>query len=198
MPEGVDASEMEVREIQSKDIAAYKAFFGKGLVEDEANFRISPDDEKDAPIPTLDAPDSFTLGAYEGQRLAGIVSFQREGRDRRKLRHKGLLFRMYVDPQFRGKGVGRALIEALRQRVETLRDVEQINLTVVSNNPVAKKLYEQFGFVTFAVEKNALKWKGHYYTEEQMVLFLNNAAPAEGRIQERKNEADDQGTEPIV
>jgi cyclohexyl-isocyanide hydratase len=164
---------MEVKEIPSKDVAAYKEFFLKGLVEDEANFRISPDDEKNAPFPTRDAPDSFTLGAYEDGRLAGIVSFQREGRDRQKLRHKGLLFRMYVDPQFRGKGVGQALIEALRRRVERLGDVEQINLTVVSSNPVAKKLYEKFGFVSFAVEKNALKWRGHYYTEEQMVLFLH-------------------------
>ncbi len=170
---------MEVREIRSTDLAAYRAFFGKGLVENEANFRISPEDEKDAPFPTGDAPDSFTLGAFEDGRLAGVVSFQREGRDRRKLRHKGLLFRMYVDPQWRGKGVGRALIETLLERAATLGDVEQINLTVVSNNPIAKKLYEKFGFVSFAVEKNALKWKGHYYTEEQMVLFLNQA-PTEG------------------
>jgi cyclohexyl-isocyanide hydratase len=175
---------MEVREIYASDIAAYKAFFLKGLVEDEANFRISPEDERDAPFPTLGTPDSFTLGAFEDQRLAGIVSFQREGRDRVKLRHKGLLFRMYVDPQFRGKGVGRALITTLLGRVATLGDIEQINLTVVSSNPVAKKLYEQFGFVSFALEKNALKWKGHYYTEEQMVLFLDNA-PVEGRADNR-------------
>ena len=163
---------MEIKEIYAKDSAAYKAFLLKGLVEDEANFRLSPDDEKDAPFPTLGTPDSFTLGAFADQRLAGVVSFQREGRDREKLRHKGLLFRMYVHPQFRGKGVGRTLIGALLGRVEMLGDVEQINLTVVASNPVAKKLYEQFGFVSFAVEKNALKWKGHYYTEEQMVLFL--------------------------
>jgi cyclohexyl-isocyanide hydratase len=175
---------MEVKEIPASDIAAYQAFFLRGLVEDEANFRISPDDEKDAPFPTLGTPDSFTLGAYEDQRLAGIVSFQREGRDRAKLRHKGLLFRMYVDPQFRGKGVGQALIKALLGRVVMLGDVEQINLTVVSNNPVAKKLYEKFGFVSFSVEKNALKWKGHYYTEEQMVLFLNNT-PAEDLVDQQ-------------
>jgi cyclohexyl-isocyanide hydratase len=175
---------MEVKEIYASDIAAYKAFFLKGLVEDGANFRISPEDERDALFPTLGTPDSFTLGAFEDQRLAGIVSFQREGRDRVKLRHKGLLFRMYVDPQFRGKGVGRALITTLLGRVATLGDIEQINLTVVSSNPVAKKLYEQFGFVSFALEKNALKWKGHYYTEEQMVLFLDNA-PVEGRADNR-------------
>lgn len=165
---------MEVKEIHARNVIEYKAFFLKGLVEDGANFRISPEDEKDAPFPTRGTPDSFTLGAFAGQRLAGIVSFQREGRDRAKLRHKGLLFRMYVDPQFRGQGVGQALIKALLERVAMLGDVEQINLTVVASNPVAKKLYEKFGFVAFAAEKNALKWQGHYYTEEQMVLFLES------------------------
>jgi cyclohexyl-isocyanide hydratase len=175
---------MAIQEIHASDIAAYREFLLRGLMEDGANFRLSPDDEKHAPFPTLGTPDSFTLGAYEDQQLAGIVSFQREGRDREKLRHKGLLFRMYVHPQFRGKGIARALIVALLQRVEMLGDVEQINLTVVANNPVAKKLYEQFGFVSFAVERNALKWEGHYYTEEQMVLFLNND-PAAGRMNQR-------------
>jgi cyclohexyl-isocyanide hydratase len=175
---------MEVSEIHSRDIDAYQAFFLKGLREDGASFRISPGDEKDAPFPTRGTPDSFTLGAFADQRLAGIVSFQREGRDREKLRHKGLLFRMYVDPQFRGKGVGQALIKALLGRVEMLGDIEQINLTVVASNPVAKKLYEKFGFVSFAVEKNALKWQGHYYAEEQMVLFLDNA-PAAGSMNQR-------------
>ena len=175
---------MEVKEIQSQDIAVYRAFLLKGLVEDEANFRISPNDEKDAPFPTRDAPDSFTLGAFEQHQLAGIVSFQREGWDREKLRHKGLLFRMYVDPQFRGKGIARTLIKALLEKVERLRGIEQINLTVVSSNSAAKKLYEQFGFISFAVEKNALKWKGHYYAEEQMVLFLNSVPAAEGTNKE--------------
>lgn len=164
---------MEIKEIQSKDIREYRRFFLNGLFHDETNFRISPDDEKEAPFPTIDTADSFTLGAFEDDQLAGIVSFQREGKDREKLRHKGLLFRMYVDSRFRGKGIAQLLIKALLERAEMLKDIEQINLTVVSNNLVAKKLYEKFGFTSFAVEKNALKWKGYYYTEEQMVFFLN-------------------------
>jgi ribosomal protein S18 acetylase RimI-like enzyme len=165
---------MEIKEIQSRDLQEYRKFLLKGLIEDEANFRISPDDEKNAPFPTMDMADSFTLGAFEDHHLAGIVSFQREGKEREKLRHKGLLFRMYVDPQFRGKGIAQLLIKTVVERVERSGDIEQINLTVVSDNPVAKKLYEKFGFTSFALEKNALKWKGHYYTEEQMVLFLSN------------------------
>jgi ribosomal protein S18 acetylase RimI-like enzyme len=165
---------IEIKEITSKDAPSYKSFFMQGLLQDEESFRISPNDEKDSPFPTKDTPDSFTLGAYEGSQLAGIVSFQREGENREKLRHKGLLFRMYISPAFRGKGIGQALIGALVGRVEKLGDIEQINLTVVADNVVAKRLYEKSGFRSFAREEHAMKWKGKYHAEEQMVLFLKH------------------------
>jgi RimJ/RimL family protein N-acetyltransferase len=163
---------IEIKEIHAADLIAYKQFLMQGLEQDEQNFRISPGDEKDALFPTKDKPDSFTLGAFEGSQWAGIVSFQREGENREKLRHKGLLFRMYISPGFRGKGIGQALIEELLKRVKALKDIEQINLTVVADNAIAKKVYEKFGFRSFAREFHAMKWKGKYYTEEQMVLFL--------------------------
>ncbi|QHT66055.1 GNAT family N-acetyltransferase [Rhodocytophaga rosea] len=163
---------IEIKEIHSSDSVAYKQFLLQGLEQDYENFRISPTDEKESPFPTRDKPDSFTLGAFEGNQWAGIVSFQREGENREKLRHKGLLFRMYISPAFRGKGIGQALIAELLNRVRALEDIEQINLTVVADNAVAKKVYEKFGFRSFAREVHAMKWKGKYYTEEQMVLFL--------------------------
>lgn len=162
-----------IREIKSKHIIRYKRFLTTGLIEDEENFRITPNDDKDAHFPTKDTADSFTLGAYIGEKLAGIVSFTRDGSDREKLQHKGILFRMYVSKNHRGNGIGKLLIEGLLYRVKTLGDIEQINLTVVSNNKNAKSLYEKFGFETFGVEVNAIKWKGKYFDEEQMVLKLD-------------------------
>jgi len=55
-------------------------------------FRITPTDDLNAPFPTKDTEDSFTLGAFVGSELARIVSFERDGKDREKLRHKGILF----------------------------------------------------------------------------------------------------------
>ncbi len=167
---------IKIKEIHSSYLPHYKQFLMQGLEQDSRNFRISPADERDSPFPTKDQPDSFTLGAFEENELAGIVSFQREGENREKLRHKGLLFRMYISPQHRGKGIGKLLIESLLERVKQLEDIEQINLTVVTDNIVAKKLYEKFGFRSFSTEINAMKWKGSYYSEEQLVLFLNRQA----------------------
>ncbi len=165
-------NEIKILEIKSTQNIEYKDFLKVGLINDEENFRITPTDDLNFMFPTKDKEDSFTLGAYIENSLAGVVSFSRDGNDREKLRHKGILFRMYVSKEFRGKGIAKQLIGELINRVVKVTDIEQINLTVISNNENAKKLYEKFGFETFGSEKNAIKWKGKYFTEDQMVLKL--------------------------
>lgn len=162
-----------ITELTAKDLELYRQFLNTGLINDEEQFRITVQDDQDAPFPTSGRPDSFTLGANVDSTLAGVVSFAREGRDREKLRHKGLLFRMYVGREYRRLGIGRRLIDELLNRVSTLDDIEQVNLTVIANNDKARNLYEQYGFKTFGTEHNAIKWKGKYFDEDQMALPLS-------------------------
>lgn len=163
---------VEIREMTSDQNCLYKQFLSSGFIEDEESFRITKNDDLNAPFPTKDTQDNFTLGAYVENTLAGVVSFTRDGIDREKLRHKGILFRMYVAKEFRGQGISKRLIEKLLIRVRELRDIEQINLTVISNNITAKALYTKFGFENYGLEKNAIKWHGKYFNEDQMVLIL--------------------------
>ncbi|MBC7391270.1 MAG: GNAT family N-acetyltransferase [Opitutaceae bacterium] len=161
-----------ISEVKSDQSEIYKTFFMRGLIEDDEKFRISPDDEMKEDFPTLDKADSFTLGAYLDGQLAGVVSFERDGAKREKLRHKGTLFRMLIAKEFRQQGVGKKLIEEVIQKAKTISDIEQINLTVIALNHTAKQLYEKYGFKVFSVEEHATKWKEKYYTEETMVLRL--------------------------
>ena len=163
---------IEIKEVTSKEIEVYKKLILKGLVEDEDCFRIAPEDEYEAPFPTNDQSDSFTIGAFKQNKLIGTASFKREGSNRLKLRHKGLLFKIYVDQEFRQKGIASSLIQEVINRAMLLRGIEQINLTVIPTNKYAKKLYEKFGFETFASEKKAVKWKGKYFDEDQMKLLI--------------------------
>lgn len=164
---------MRLLEITEENNYGYKDFFLQGLSNHRDCFRISEADEKKESFPTKAAADSFTLAFVTPEnRLAGVVSFEREGKTREKLRHKGLLFRMYVAEGFGGKGIGKKLVEAVINRVTALTDIEQINLTVIASNSSAKRLYQKFGFITFSIEQNAIKDGNVFYNEEQMVLVL--------------------------
>ncbi len=48
-----------------------------------------------------------------------------------------------------------------------------VQLTVMSENEAARRLYRALGFVEYGVEKNALKQDGRYYDEVLMVKFLD-------------------------
>lgn len=163
---------LEIKEVKSDQSEIYKSFFTEGLIKDEENFRISPNDEKNASFPTSDKPDNFTLGAYINSDLAGVVSFIRDGGNREKFLHKGTLIRVYVSQKYRGQGISKKLIIELIERVKLIASIEQIYLTVISANSTAKKIYENLGFVLYGTEPNAIKWKDKYFSEDLMVLFL--------------------------
>jgi RimJ/RimL family protein N-acetyltransferase len=172
-PDSRISQAVKVIELTEADAVSYKSFFLRGLILHADCFRISLQDADREIFPTHDQPDSFTLAALsETGEWMGIVSFQREGATRVKLRHKGLLFRMYVADEHGGKGVGRELVQEVIRRAKELPNLEQINLTVIGSNIRAKKLYERMGFRTFSVEERAIKNQGEYLTEEQMVLFF--------------------------
>jgi RimJ/RimL family protein N-acetyltransferase len=50
--------------------------------------------------------------------------------------------------------------------------VEMVQLTVVSENEAAHRLYRAMGFVEYGYEKRALKQDGKYYDDILMVRFL--------------------------
>ncbi|MGE5107741.1 MAG: hypothetical protein ACM3H8_09360, partial [Sphingobacteriales bacterium] len=77
---------LKMPEIKSDQVNQYKQFLSIGLANDEENFRITPTDDLNAAFPTKDKEESFTLGAYTNDHLAGVVSFSRDGADREKLR----------------------------------------------------------------------------------------------------------------
>ena len=168
---------MRLVELTATENHDYQSFMMKGLQKHRDCFRISPADQANEAFPTNGMSDSFTLGLLtDSDELAGVVSFQREGKTREKIRHKGLLFRMYVADEYSGQGLGRLLLEETIRRARLLPSMEQINLTVIATNNAAKRQYEKLGFRPFALEKNAIKDGDTYYDEEQMVLFLTASA----------------------
>lgn len=163
---------IEYKELVPDHFDQYKRLILRGFIEDEESFRIAPEDIIETDLPTGYTADSFTIGAFSNDDLVGVASFKRDGENRLKLQHKGLLFRILVAKEHRKKGIASRLIEEIILRVKKVEGIEQINLTVVPSNEHAKKLYEKFGFETYASEPKAIKWKGRYFSEDQMKLML--------------------------
>lgn len=84
-------------------------------------------------------PDGHLLLAKEGPNVAGIVCLK-------KLRNDmGEIKRMYVRPEFRGKGLGRALIEALISEAKKY-GYEKVGLDSARFMKKAHALYRSSGF----------------------------------------------------
>ena len=113
--------------------------------------------------------ETFYLGAFE-ENLIGMVAFYRE--EASKTHHKGYVVSMYVAPESRGLGAGKALMQALIGRVRQIEGLEQLHLAVVTTNQVAYQLYRSLGFEVYGTEPKALKSGGEYWDEYLMVLRL--------------------------
>ncbi|TJY44174.1 GNAT family N-acetyltransferase [Cohnella pontilimi] len=62
------------------------------------------------------------------------------------MRHTWILNDLFVLPEFRGRGVGRKLLEAARKHaIDT--GAKGLSLSTAVDNVTAQKLYESFGFI---------------------------------------------------
>ena len=72
-------------------------------------------------------------------------------------KHKVFLWGMFVQPEERGKGIARQLIQTAVTYVEQQTDVELVQLITVASLETAIQLYESLGFETWGHEHHAHK-----------------------------------------
>jgi GNAT superfamily N-acetyltransferase len=163
-------SQLKIRTLQESDQAIYSELWRNALTEEDEFFRISIEDEPLPRIQTKFSNESFTLGAFIDSNLVGTVSIECDLR--MKLKHKALLFRMFVHASAAGKGVGKALINEAFVYAKNIQGLRQLYLTVLDTNERAIHLYTSVGFKIFAHEPESVKIKTKFVGELQMVCFL--------------------------
>jgi ribosomal protein S18 acetylase RimI-like enzyme len=166
----VNAADIQVRRLMPADAALYREIRLAGLKSDPEAFGSTFETEHAQPLDSFAErlDNSAVFGAFDGADLLGIAGFVvRRGA---KESHKGLLWGMYVRPAARRTGVGRRLVEAVIDFAR--RHVELLQLTVVSDNQRAQRLYASLGFVEYGIEKHSLKQGGRYFDEILMALDL--------------------------
>lgn len=162
---------MNIRLLQPEDWGLWREFRLAGLLEEPKAFGSSFEEESawsDEKLKdVLTKNDIF--GAFVDGQLVGSLALSIF--DRLKMRHRGMLWGMYVRPQNRVCGVASELIKHVI--ADARAKVVQLHLTVVTDNPIAIQFYEKNGFRIYGTEPRSLKIGDRFYDEHLMVLKLD-------------------------
>ncbi|WP_353193698.1 GNAT family N-acetyltransferase [Pandoraea pnomenusa] len=167
------SSGVDVRRLVPTDALAFQALRLAGLQAHPEAFGSSYEEEKDWPVERVREwltarPDSGVFGAFESERLVGVLGLARAQRP--KYAHVGFLWGMYVASGATGRGVGRALVDAALALARAQPNLRHVTLQVSADNRAAIALYQSFGFVEIGREPDAMRIGEAFQDELRMYL----------------------------
>ena len=159
---------LKIRKLTVADWAEYKKFRIFSLQESPQSFESSVNDE----ISLTDdmwksrvsnTSSAFVLGAFMDSKLVGAAGFIREKKE--KVIHKSVIWGVFVDSACRGKGVASKLLDFIMSEAKSTNGLDNINLTVSSENTIAIGLYQKLGFKQYGFEIDTMRINGVSYDE---------------------------------
>ena len=126
---------MSIVTYRAKHFAGVKALWDASFPDDP------PRNRAEAAVPVKVAQDDGLFFVAEGPagEVQGTVMAGYDG-------HRGWLYAVAVDPRFRQRGIGRALVEHACAELAA-RGCDKVNLQVRDGNESAAAFYDELGFV---------------------------------------------------
>ena len=170
------SSTITMRDLSPDDAEEFFQLRLKGLKEEPDAFTSSYEESSAEPISAVASrlesnQDSFVIGVFDDKKLIGVTGFYRY-KEGLKVAHKGVLWGVYLMPEYRGKGIAKKLMLAVIEKASKLPGIELIHLGVNPANPPVVKLYSSVGFEKWGFEAHALKIGDRYVDEDQMVYWV--------------------------
>lgn len=168
-----------IRTLTPGDINAFISLRYAAFTTDPLSFDHEPGDKIDPELwaPRLKeiAEEKFVLGYFlteerETPELGGMIGLKRF--DKRKRRHRALVWGVYVSETARGRGVAGKLLTECIQRARAMDGLDRLVLSLSNHAVAAKKLYESAGFEVFGKEPGAARTGEVRMDEIHMLLNL--------------------------
>jgi RimJ/RimL family protein N-acetyltransferase len=163
---------LTIRRLLPEDAEAFRAVRLEGFARHPRLFRVAVEDEADQPLEAVAErlAREYVVGAYLDGTLVGVGGLTRYAGA--KLRHKALLWGMYVREAARGRGAADGIIDALLARARA-DGLALVVLTVAADNARARRVYERWGFELYGVEPRAIREGDDYLDEALMAKRLD-------------------------
>ena len=143
---------MHIEVLSAANAMQYKSVMLHAYEHAADAFTSTPDERAKEPdswwVKRIADPEKLTVafGVFDNSHLIGTVAL--EFSPKPKTKHKALVVGMYVMPNWREKGVARALLQAAIEHCVTRGDIRSVQLEVTDGNAPALALYEKWGFET--------------------------------------------------
>ncbi len=159
-----------IRQLNPADTVAYRDLRLESLREHPDAFTADWDEERQHTDSWFGdrLANGFVLGGWYDDALLGMAGFYvRQGP---KLRHKGVLWGMYVRPAGRGTGLARALIGGIIDHARG--KVAELTLGVATDNAPALAAYRALGFTECGYEARVMRVGGRDIDEVTLSVRL--------------------------
>jgi ribosomal protein S18 acetylase RimI-like enzyme len=90
-----------------------------------------------------------------------------------KTKHIANIYSVFVGREYRGRGVGKSLLECVVNETEKNKDITKIKLSVNTEQTAAIRLYQSCGFEIVGRLKQELCIDGKFYDEFMMEKYLS-------------------------
>lgn len=166
-----------IRRLNEADVEPYRAVMLEAYEQHPDAFTSSAAERASLPLSwwqdRLGAQgDQRVFGAFDDGTLIGVAGLRFERGD--KVNHKATLFGMYVQPRGRGRGVAKALVQAVLEGAAERAGVSVVQLTVTEGNTIAEQVYASCGFVRFGLEPFAMRVADRYVEKVHMWCALSH------------------------
>ncbi|GAK10521.1 GNAT family N-acetyltransferase [Geomicrobium sp. JCM 19039] len=166
---------MSIIQLDARYSNIYRTLRLESLEQCPECFASSVDEEKSLNLEAfqnhLFRDDLATFGAFDHEKLVGMTTLAMN--EQQKLKHKATLLAVYVTPDYRGKGYGARLLESAIDLAREKAAIEQIHVTLATNNETALNIYHRLGFEQYGKMSRSMKLGPDVYCDElQLVLHL--------------------------